>query len=394
MRVLVVTHNYPRFERDPAGAFVASLAREASRRGAKVLVLAPHAPGTAEHEQSGESLELRRFRYLPERWETVGYRGDLHRLSLGKPLLALALPAFMAAFARAVSAAVREFRPDIVHAHWWLPGGLLAMRTGRPFIVTSHGSDVRLLERPLFRRLGRFVLSRASAATTVSRFLADDIRRLLPELRTPIHVTRMPVDAELFAAGQSEPKAMPPRILYAGNLVESKGVALLIDAFAILRRGGVECALRIVGDGPDAARLHTLARELGVYAEISWSPLVPQSAMPAEYGASTVTVLPSRGRAEGLGLSLVEALLAGAAIVGTPVGGIPEVIIHEQTGLLSTDERPESLAAALQRMLTEPELRARLTAAGRERVRSQFSPASAVEPFLSLYEQFADRGAP
>jgi glycosyltransferase involved in cell wall biosynthesis len=111
--------------------------------------------------------------------------------------------------------------------------------------------------------------------------------------------------------------------------------------------------------------------------------------MPAEYGASTVTVLPSRGTAEGLGLTLVEALLAGSAVVGTPAGGIPEVIQHEQTGLIARDGDPRDLATQIQRLLTDHSLRERLTAAGKERVLRIYAPEPAIGRFLEIYDAVA-----
>jgi len=108
-----------------------------------------------------------------------------------------------------------------------------------------------------------------------------------------------------------------------------------------------------------------------------------------EYGASTVTVLPSRGSAEGLGLTLVEALLAGSAVVGTPAGGIPEVVRHEETGLLSRGDDPDDLADQIQRLLVDAPLRDRLSRAGREHMLQTYSPESSIGRFLDLYDAVA-----
>ena len=123
---------------------------------------------------------------------------------------------------------------------------------------------------------------------------------------------------------------------------------------------------------------------------MSWSPFVAQTEMPAEYGAAAVTVLPSRGHAEGLGLTLVEALLAGSAVVGTAAGGIPEVVIHERTGLMARDGDPIDLADQLQRILGDPELSNRLTKSGREHVLATYSPDLAIGRFLDIYHAVAD----
>jgi glycosyltransferase involved in cell wall biosynthesis len=387
MRILVVTHNYPRFPGDPAGAFVARIAAGTAGQGIQVQVIAPHAPGAPERESAGP-VEVHRFRYAPDALERVAYTGDLHRKTLFSPLAAISFPAFMLGFKRAIRDGVRTFQPDLIHAHWWIPGGWLAGRMGVPYMVTCHGSDVRLLEKwSGFRRLAGPVFARARAITTVSRFLADDIRHLTGQDLPQLVVRPMPVDTRHFQAGRTTPKASPPRILFAGNLVPSKGVDVLLRAYALLRSRGIAATLRILGEGPERAALEELARTMG-HPEIEFSDFLPQDRMPAEYGASTITVLPTRGDAEGLGLTLVEALLAGSSVVGTGAGGIPEVIQHDETGLI-TGESDADLAAALERLVMDPALRQRLTTTGQARVEARFSTDSAVDGFLTLYRDAA-----
>jgi glycosyltransferase involved in cell wall biosynthesis len=384
MRILVVTHNYPRFPGDPAGAFVARIAAGAAGQGMEVQVVAPHAPGSPERE-SKDGVDIHRFRYGPDSLERVAYTGDLHRKALFSPLAALSFPAFMLAFKRAIRDSVKQARPDLIHAHWWMPGGWLSSRMGAPYLVTCHGSDVRLLEKwSAFRHLAGPVFARAGAITTVSHFLAADLRHLMERDLPHLVVAPMPVDSEHFARGRAVSKAAPPRILYAGNLLPSKGVDILIEAYALLRSRGVACGLRILGEGPDRRTLEEQAARSAGSAEIEFSDFVPQDQMPVEYGQSSVTVLPTRGDAEGLGLTLVEALMAGSAVVGTRAGGIPEVIQDGETGLLAGESAGE-LAVQLERMITDRSLRDRLISTGQARVEARFSTRTATEHFLRLY---------
>lgn len=386
MRILVAAHNYPRFAGDPAGAYIRRLALGMQGRGHHLSILAPHVPGTAEQETE-KGVQVRRFRYAPERLEQIGYRGEAQ---LGRVLLApaaLVLPLYLLAFRRALQRQIASFKPDILHAHWWLPAGWLAARFSPRLVVTSHGSDVRVLERSsLLRWMARGVSRKSSSWTAVSRFLARDLEQQLGLSVGTVEVTAMPVDAELFERGRAQAKASPTRILYAGNLLLSKGVDLLIRAAGLLRDRGVECHLRILGRGPAEADLLKLVQSLALGDRVTIAPFVPQSEMPAEYGAATVTVLPTRGQAEGLGLTLVEALLAGSAVIGTPAGGIPEVVEDGVTGLLAPDGNAEALADRLAMLLENPSLRQRLTAQGYDRVRRTYSLDSTVDRFLSIFD--------
>ena len=162
LRLLTVTHNYPRFPGDPAGAFVARVAQGAAAHGHEVQLVAPHAPGTPITEQVA-GVRIRRFRYGPEALERVAYTGNLHGKTLRSPLAALAFPGFLVAFRGALRSAIKEFTPDVIHAHWWLPSGWFVSRTAIPYVVTCHGSDVRLLERgSILRTLALPVFNRSA----------------------------------------------------------------------------------------------------------------------------------------------------------------------------------------------------------------------------------------
>jgi glycosyltransferase involved in cell wall biosynthesis len=390
MRILTITHNYPRWDGDRAGAFVAMLAAETVAAGHAVRVVAPHAPGAALRETQ-HGVDIVRARYGPDALERVGYTGSLRHPMRASLLAPVMLPPFIA---RLWSVAAREcaaFRPNVVHAHWWMPAGWIARRTSVPYVVTCHGTDVRLLEKPMWRKLAAPVMESAAAVTTVSEFLANDIRRFLPGLSGTIVVTPMPIDVERFEGGAETAKASPPRVLFAGNLIASKGVDVLIDAMAIVRRRGVSCELAIVGEGPEESRLRARAARLGLGDAVRWSGFVSQRDIPAEYGAATVTVLPSRGQAEGLGLVLAEALLAGSAVIGTAAGGIPEIVVDERTGLIAKDGGAEDLARQIERLLTDHELRTRTIAEGRALVRSAHDPREAAARIIELYRAISGR---
>lgn len=388
MRILVASHNYPRFRGDPAGFYVRQLALGFQQRGHEVLVVVPHVAGTAESEQEA-GVTIRRFRYAPESMEQVGYRGEARPSRL---LTAPFLPCYLLGFRSALKRAIAEFQPDIAHAHWWLPAGRLISRLGVPFIVTSHGSDVRLMERSgALRASARGVALRARRWTAASRFLARDIERQLDLAGEAVAVTPMPIDLAQFEAGQRTTKPSPPRILFAGNLLQSKGVDVLIDAVGILHGRGIACELRILGQGPYEPVLMQRIRQQKLDAVASIHPFVPRSDMPGEYGAATVTVLPTRGQAEGLGLVLVEALMAGSSVIGTSAGGIPEVVLDHQTGLIVPDGDANALADALDKLLGDSTLRQRLIAGGQAHVRQLYSIDACVDRFTTLFADVAHR---
>jgi glycosyltransferase involved in cell wall biosynthesis len=270
----------------------------------------------------------------------------------------------------------RPARPvDVVHAHQGedlatLPLARLAARRHRcPLVVTVHcsvghtltGQDPRTrLLRGLGGWVERSALRRADAvvvltARTAAALAADGV----PAAR--VHTIPSGFDPHLFAGGSPDafPEVGRPRIGYVGRLAPQKRADLLVEAFGRMRE---PASLVVVGDGPDRERVHGLAAGL---PRVHLTGFVEHTAVPAVLASLDVLVLPSAY--EEMGSVLTEALASGLPVVASDVGGIPEVVRHGQTGLLVPPGDVAALAAALDRLAADADLRARLSAGARAR---------------------------
>ena len=141
MRVAFLTHNYPRTPGDVSGAFLRTLAVALVRRGVDVSVIAPSDRG-AGGKETDEGVRVRRVRYASAAAETIAYRGTMAS-ALRRPAGAMAFRALWAALRRAAGEELSA-GADLIHAHWWVPGGL-ALPKGTPSVLTVHGTDAALL---------------------------------------------------------------------------------------------------------------------------------------------------------------------------------------------------------------------------------------------------------
>lgn len=351
MRVLHVTSSFPRSPGDSQAPYLADLVGALSDAGQDVAVLSPHGPGLPVDDLIG-GVQVHRFRYAPARGEVLAYRGGLMGTA-ATPAGAAALPGFLASFAAAVSSAVRRFRPDVVHAHWWLPAGLAAVSAARgvPVVVTCHGSDVHLAGRRPAGAIARRVLRRATLAAAVSGPLAGEVAALSG--RDDILVLRMPV-----VAGRRPPLPQPPapplRLLAAGRLSPEKGFDVAVVAVSRLAAAGLDVTLDLYGDGPRRQDLEEAAAAGGA---VVVHPALPRDRLWAAMDGAHAVVVPSRR--EGLGLVAVEALARHRPVVASAVGGLTDAVHPPADGILVPPDDETALAAALSRLpLSVPEGRA------------------------------------
>ena len=381
MKALFLTHSFPRREGDAAGSFVLRLAVALRAEDVRVQVVAPAGPGLPASEEI-EGIRVDRFRYAPRRFEQLAYTGNMASDVASSWGAKLALVGFLGSdFVHAVRAR-RSFEPDVIHAHWWFPGGVVGTWLGGlthvPVVTTLHGTDVRLarsvgVAKPLFTH----VLKHSAAVTTVSRWLEEETESIAPG-NEPI-VAPMPVATDLFSPGDERDAR---RLLFVGRLSVQKGIEALLRAVAAMK---LATELDVVGDGPDRAALEKLAGELGIAARIRWHGQLSQPELPAMYRKAAAVVVPSVD--EGLGLVAVEALLCEAPVVAFDSGGLRDVIQHEKTGLLVAPGDPVALARALDDLLAREGRGADLGKAGRIYALSTFAPESAARRYAGIYRQ-------
>jgi glycosyltransferase involved in cell wall biosynthesis len=332
VKVCVVTTSYPRGPGDAAGAFVADAVTRLRERGVDVEVVSPAS-----------------FRHFGIAYG-AGIAGNLR----ARPWLAALVPAFLVAFRRAAAPAARS--ADLVHAHW-LPAGAVAATLGKPYVVQVWGTDVELARRVPW--LVRSVLRRARLVIAASTALAEDARRLgAREVRV------VPSGVEIPAA-VGEP-VEPPHVLYVGRLSAEKGVLELVQAVR-----GLE--LVAVGDGP--LRAH-VPQAVG---------FVPPAELGPYFERAAVVACPSRR--EGYGVACREAMAYGRPVVASAVGGLWDAVEHEVTGLLVPPRDADALRAALERLLGDAALRARLGAAARKRARERFGWETSTDALLATYDE-------
>ena len=184
-------------------------------------------------------------------------------------------------------------------------------------------------------------------------------------------------------------------ILFVGRLVEKKGVHNLLGAMQRVLQKFPNATLVVVGDGTQRPELERMAERLGITRAVRFLGKLPHDQLPEYYAAADLFVGPSvvdrSGDTEGLGVVFIEAASAGLAMVGTSVGGISDVLIHDVTGLAVEPDQPEALADAIERLLGDEVLRSRLGAAARQHVLSQFSWSQVAARFSSVFSEVLER---
>ncbi len=319
----------------------------------------------------------------PAAVSALGARARVHRTGLP---VARARQLWALSGLAAVLRAGRRGPVGVVHAHQGedlatLPLARLAARVHRcPLVVTVHcsvghtltgsGPRVRLL-RALGGWIERSTLRRADAVVVLTARAAAALRADgVPADR--ISTIPSGFDPALFAgtAGDALAGTPRPRIGYVGRLAPQKRADLLVRAFGRIR---TRASLVVVGDGPDRALVARLAAESPAADRITLAGFVEHARVPALLASLDVLVLPSAY--EEMGSVLTEAMAAGLPVVASDVGGIPEVVRHGGTGLLVPPGDVDALAAALDRVVADDVLRARLAAGARARSAEYAWPA-------------------
>ena len=256
---------------------------------------------------------------------------------------------------------------DHLHVHFATAGASVASLARRMFPISLsmmvHGPDEfsRVNEEHFADKVAMadFVFCISHFARSQTQYHSD------PAHWNKLDIVRLGVDTERFQPVQRDESA-PLRLLCVGRLTPAKGQQLLLDAVARLRRDGHAIQLHIVGDGPDRDVLQARCQQLGIEPAVVFHGALNHDEVHALYGQCQAFALPSF--AEGIPVVLMEAMACGLPCISTRITGIPELIDHDDNGLLAPASSTTALLDLLQRLLEEPGLASRLGQAARKRV--------------------------
>jgi glycosyltransferase involved in cell wall biosynthesis len=382
-RILVLTHNYPRWPGDFAGVFLEELVRKFCEDGVQVHVLAPHFAKSLTRETSG-LLRIQRFRYGPEAFETLAYAGNMHKqVATLSGMVKFIL--YMICNTLAAIRVTLKIKPDLIFAQWLAPSGIVGWKvslvTRRKLYVASHGTDIALLKRSsLLRMVARVVFKRTRKAFMVSNYLREtalDLDLALPE---KLEVCPMPARTAVFGKAKVVTRT-PPLVLCVARFTRQKQLDVLLKALRKVADQDIDFTCEIYGQGELESAIKRLVDDLKLTDRVSLHEPVDQSELAQIYPAARVTVLPSIE--EGFGMTLVEAQLSGSAVIGARSGGIIDIIRHDETGLLFKPGSVVQLATQIAAVLTDDSLYRQLITNARRSAEENFSP----QAIARKYEQ-------
>lgn len=283
-----------------------------------------------------------------------------------------------------VAELVGRFRPHLLHLNDAMLSSFLFLRGG----ATGNLSRVLVLHSPI-RPVGKDGLQARLAAdadriVTVSQAQYDDAVATMPALRGKMSM--IPNALPWPDLSPTDLPLTPPVLLSIGRMRSDKGFDLAIRMFARLRDRGVVAKLVVAGDGPERGRLEALARGLGLAEHVDFPGWVAPDRVGSMINTSTVVVMPSRWP-EPFGLVALQAAQMGRPVVACSVGGLPEVVDHEQTGLLVAADDEQAMANAIESILSDVSSIKRMGERARQRARDKFSFPALVDAYEQLYAE-------
>jgi glycosyltransferase involved in cell wall biosynthesis len=278
---------------------------------------------------------------------------------------------------------MRRLAPDVLHMHnetAMFYGTIAGRLVHVPVLIYTEHDGVFPRSGPS-RWMNRRLVKRLTHAVAVSEAVRQQWCREdgIPLARVGVVPNGVPL-SPLPAGAEESGGGQGLRIVAVGRLSREKGMDVLLEAFALIRRRLPQATLALVGDGTERPALEQLADRLDLGGSVTL--LGFRDDVPLLLGGFDVFVLPSR--TEGLPMALLEAMAAGLAVVATRVGGVAEAVEDDVTGLLVPPEDPSAIAEAVIALAGDERRRAEFGRAGREEFRRRFEASAMVDAYAAL----------
>lgn len=293
------------------------------------------------------------------------------------------------AAAPALKKLLKEWNPDILHSHFISSYGLLgAIVDYKVHFVSVWGKDIFDFPKKnkLNEKLVRFTLSKATAICSTSHIMAKETNLYTDR---PVYVTPFGVDLGIFHPAQEDTEFTDKIIVGTVKALEDKyGIADLVKGFALFNKEYPNSELLITGDGPQRKEYEQLATDLGISDVTTFTGKVPNTEVPNIIRKMSIFAVPSTEDSESFGVAAVEAMACGVPVVVSNVGGLPEVVVKDVTGIVTDKESPDQLAAAFKKLARNSEMRMKMGEAGVAHVKNHYSWIDNANYMLTLYEKY------
>ncbi|MGF7117965.1 glycosyltransferase family 4 protein [Methanobacterium oryzae] len=390
MKIGVITSAYPEFSDDPHGIFVHRLMKEINKQGHEVHVLAPYTGEKTKYTLEG--IKVERFNYFyPKRFQKLcGRSGMIDNVKEGY-LVKFQVLTFLLFN---VIYSLRKFKDaDIINVQWPIPNGLGALFLKKiyriPYINTIHGEEVYLSKRyhTLFA-LKWLVNNSTKTITNSSATMNSCLEAGLDKEK--FGIIPFGVDIDFYRPLKTNKNEDVFYILSVGYLIERKGFEYLIKAIQNVLHKQNNVQLTIVGSGPLEKKLKSLIKGLNLQNNVKIMKNISDYELLQLYNSSDLFVLPSivdsQGNTEGLGVVLLEAMACKLPVIGSDIGGIPDIIQNNKTGLLVPEKDISRLSKDIIQLIENKDLRDNLASNGYNRVIDEFSWEKIAKKYIDVYK--------
>ncbi len=280
---------------------------------------------------------------------------------------------------------VKEFRPDILYlnacAGW---AGFIFLLFKRlfhvPIVVTIHSPFFYMNEtNPVLARISL----QADLLCCVSKWVLNETEKLIPAAKNKLKLIYNGLPMPDLAP--TPLSFSPPTLLMIGRLTKEKGFKTAIRAFTLLKSSAAR--LLIAGSGDERSSLEQLVSHLGLESSVEFIGALDKSEVPALINRATLVIVPSYF--ESFGLVALEAMQMGRPVIASNVGGLSEIILHEETGLLIPPHNPSALSVAIRFLLEHPEMAIAMGIKGRKRAIETFTLEQNVQRYEAAYRELA-----
>jgi glycosyltransferase involved in cell wall biosynthesis len=278
---------------------------------------------------------------------------------------------------------IGEIEPDLVHSHYAAGFGLWGAYSGfHPFLVSVWGTDIIDFPNNFYKKyLLKKILSSADYLTATSHFLGKQTVRIHPSIADKLAVIPFGVKMPEIQADYSDKGQI--KLIYIKVHARRYGPDILFKAVHSLIKQGMNISLTMAGSGEMTEELKEMANKLNINKYISFVGFLDNREIAPLLAGHDIMVMPSRE--ESFGVAALEASSVGIPVIASNIGGIPEAVKNNQTGILVPSDNVENLAEAIKKLADNVELRKRMGNAGREFVRTNFDWEKSLDRMIDLY---------